>query len=708
MTRWPAWLACPTTTGDSPWPLDLTYRACVFNKIRLAVVAISFLIWFVAVRLDISPRMTRPALWLLLFVSLIALLGIPIYAFGAAQRSPSLLMTGWVYTHSLSDLVSILLAIHFTGGLESPGNMLLLTYLAGVALVFPRLAVLSLASLTAMGYLVLGVGYAYGWWQALYSNGLPQPPPTFRHAVLVTLSDWIFIVLVSSIVLYLRQSLERAYEQLRQERNDLARLRDVVHEGLQHRQVDHLAHHLAYHIGALVGAREASLVLWDERRQMYTLLARTASHSTRTMTAKARSFPAEAWQASLIEQARQHGPSTATVSLTPEETVFALALPMHREKGRFLGAVLLLCERPFTAKEVSRAHEATELLSLVLLRALAEGRLLEDIQLLEGLSQWASELMRHLDEPTLAQRIGEGARRLLQAHRGVLLLLDPKDGHLFPAYLYGVQDEVAQHITHHEIQLPYWQILLQRNTPLLAIENLAQDQALPPSLRKLGRTQGVKSGCLVALQAPQGIQGVLGLFWDHPFSLTSETQFVLRLLGAYAGEALYNARLVQHLHREAYTDPLTGLPNRRAFEEMLQRETHRARRYGRTYALLVMDLDGFKAINDTFGHLRGDRVLQQTAQALRSALRESDFLARYGGDEFVALLPETTAGQAQTVRHKLVRQIRSLTVPDLPDTVQFGLSVGVALFPEDGQDPQRLLELADQRMYIDKAHGARR
>lgn len=705
MSRLSSWTKCHTTeSATSSW--DPLYRACVFNKTRLIVAGISFAIWAVAVTQRITPIMAYPTLWLLSIVAAGALFSLPLYSLGTQKRLPRPWMLILMFVHSLSDLLIILSAIHFTGGLQSPGNMLLLTYLATVALTFPQPVVLLLAALSATGYLVLGFGYVYGWWRAYYSNGAPQPIPTYRQALLVTLSDLAFMILVSGIVLHLRHLLEQANQQLRRERNFLAHLRDVVHEGLHHHQVQRLAHYLVYHMSMLVEAKRGYLILWDEGRRSYHLVAATPKEALPPESAGTRHL--EAWQEALVTQARTQGtllqiPNGTPTSETPPFSTehAALVIPITRADQTFFGAVLLLRESAFEADEVARARETTELLSLVLLRALAEEHLREEIQLLEGLSQWASDLMRQVDETALIQHIGEGARRLFHAPKGMLFLLNSPTGEIRPAYLYGIDDQLACYVTRHPHEFTDCQTLLHNETFFVAVEDAATASALPSAFQHL--PSGAQSGVLVALQAPQRLQGILGIFWDHPFTLASEHRFVLRLIGAYAGAALYNARLMRHLHQEAHTDPLTDLPNRRAFEEMLQRETYRAQRYGHSYALMVLDLNDFKRINDTYGHLAGDRVLQQTASALHSALRESDFLARYGGDEFVVLLPETSAEQAQTVAHKLIKQMESLAFNDLPDDVRCGLSLGIATFPKDGTDPQRLLAIADERMYAHKA-----
>jgi diguanylate cyclase (GGDEF)-like protein len=155
----------------------------------------------------------------------------------------------------------------------------------------------------------------------------------------------------------------------------------------------------------------------------------------------------------------------------------------------------------------------------------------------------------------------------------------------------------------------------------------------------------------------------------------------------------------------AHTDPLTGLSNRRHMIEQLDREFSRARRYQRPLSLLYLDLDGFKAINDHFGHLFGDEVLSSAAVSMRSVLRSTDLLARIGGDEFAVLLPETDLKGAVGVAKKLRRSLLALSDQLGSSVPRLTFSAGVAqLLPEDGSIDD-LLARADDVQYQAKASG---
>ncbi|MFP4211354.1 MAG: diguanylate cyclase domain-containing protein [Alkalispirochaeta sp.] len=161
-------------------------------------------------------------------------------------------------------------------------------------------------------------------------------------------------------------------------------------------------------------------------------------------------------------------------------------------------------------------------------------------------------------------------------------------------------------------------------------------------------------------------------------------------------------RAEEELEHLALYDDLTGLPNRKLFFDRFEMMLNAARRDGTTCALLYLDLNGFKKINDEYGHQAGDTVLRLSAQRIRSTIRDIDTVARIGGDEFVVLCgelhdPEVLSGIVAKIRDALVRNIR------LPDrTVAVGVSIGTALFPEESEDRDVLLSIADRRMYGEK------
>ncbi|MEX2524284.1 MAG: diguanylate cyclase [Gammaproteobacteria bacterium] len=161
----------------------------------------------------------------------------------------------------------------------------------------------------------------------------------------------------------------------------------------------------------------------------------------------------------------------------------------------------------------------------------------------------------------------------------------------------------------------------------------------------------------------------------------------------------------ERVQQQAMEDPLTGLGNRRAFENALKSSLSRARRRQTAVALLLLDLDEFKPLNDEHGHDCGDMVLQTVAERLRRAVRDEDFVCRLGGDEFCIIIDDKVTGRStEDVAGRVIAEVRKPLLVD-NTTVSPGLSVGIAVFPEDARDLDSLYKAADQALYRAKQRG---
>lgn len=163
--------------------------------------------------------------------------------------------------------------------------------------------------------------------------------------------------------------------------------------------------------------------------------------------------------------------------------------------------------------------------------------------------------------------------------------------------------------------------------------------------------------------------------------------------------------LYEELERLAVSDSLTELPLRRFFLQRLQEELARAQRHHAAGALVMIDLDHFKSLNDTYGHLVGDEVLRRIGTLLKSNVREIDLSARYGGEEFVLYLVDTLEEPARVVAERIRRMVEDYTIQAYDETVHVTVSLGIALFPTHGAVPAELLEHADEALYQAKAGG---
>ncbi|MEZ5583310.1 MAG: sensor domain-containing diguanylate cyclase [Candidatus Competibacteraceae bacterium] len=180
-------------------------------------------------------------------------------------------------------------------------------------------------------------------------------------------------------------------------------------------------------------------------------------------------------------------------------------------------------------------------------------------------------------------------------------------------------------------------------------------------------------------------------------SFTETDMKILSAIGAFTGIAAENAFLHQKVKELAMIDSLTGINNRHYFNEMLRRETERAKRYQHTLAMLMVDVDKFKAINDTFGHLTGDKVLCTIADILRTSVRESDVLARFGGDEFVILMPFANENDGLQLAQRIQTLIQEWNDKALITGLNLAVSIGVHAAGPDEVDT--LLLKADHKLY---------
>ena len=217
-----------------------------------------------------------------------------------------------------------------------------------------------------------------------------------------------------------------------------------------------------------------------------------------------------------------------------------------------------------------------------------------------------------------------------------------------------------------------------------------------------GSTGLIHSGLAVPTQTETGSIGFIAVFSrSRSHSWDDDEVRELEELALRAGPAIENAKRFREARQLADLDALTGLHNRRYFHETLSREVARAQRYDRQLALVVLDLDDFKAINDRIGHLTGDAVIAESAERVRDVVRTADIACRVGGDEFAVILPESTLADADQLYRRLQA---ALSARPIGQAGRLSFSAGVAeLKPED--DPTTFFERADEALYAAKERG---
>jgi diguanylate cyclase (GGDEF)-like protein len=214
----------------------------------------------------------------------------------------------------------------------------------------------------------------------------------------------------------------------------------------------------------------------------------------------------------------------------------------------------------------------------------------------------------------------------------------------------------------------------------------------------------LKSAIICPLQFNDGFIGCLALYHVDANRYSEDHRRLLERIAEQAGPVIHNSIIFEQTQEDSLTDPLTGLPNRRSMFVHLSRELARAERIRGEVALIVMDIDGFKAINDTYGHTVGDHALRRVADVLQGALRPYDLCVRYAGDEFIVVLADCTREAADAKRHELQSLVADIQLEvRTGKRLRLAASVGASVCPYDGTTYEALLADADQRMYRDKA-----
>ncbi len=210
----------------------------------------------------------------------------------------------------------------------------------------------------------------------------------------------------------------------------------------------------------------------------------------------------------------------------------------------------------------------------------------------------------------------------------------------------------------------------------------------------------------VPLKFNDSIVGVMNLSRSVTGKFSKAELRLIGLLADQAAVAISNASLHKQVTELANTDSLTGLPNRRALDERLQDEMSHARQMNSQFAVVMMDLDGFKGVNDVYGHAVGDKLLKSLFNSLSENMRTTDFLARYGGDELTLVIRDAGLGNAEAVTLKILELMKNYEYP-FPDEakIHLGISAGIAIYPNHAHTAGDLLRAADTALYQAKKHN---
>ncbi|HEY6959655.1 MAG TPA: diguanylate cyclase [Candidatus Limnocylindria bacterium] len=290
---------------------------------------------------------------------------------------------------------------------------------------------------------------------------------------------------------------------------------------------------------------------------------------------------------------------------------------------------------------------------------------------------------------------------LVRGERASLLLRDDETSDFVIARALGLAEDVQRHVRVRSGEGIAGRVVASKRALLV---RGADDMPLPAGDGQYRSSSFVSVPVLVD-DEPRGVLNVADPRDGRPFE--QHDLQTLEILAGHIGACLVQQEQGEALQRLAQTDPLTWLFNRRHFDKRLEAETNRALRAEHMLALVMIDVDKFKTINDRFGHRVGDQVLKAVASAIKQAVRLYDVPTRYGGDEFAIILPEADTEVASRVARRIVEKIDQVNLPgEMRDAgMPIRLSIGLATFPRPLADPTELVESADMAMYRAKAAG---
>ncbi|MDX1396310.1 MAG: sensor domain-containing diguanylate cyclase [Gemmatimonadota bacterium] len=375
-----------------------------------------------------------------------------------------------------------------------------------------------------------------------------------------------------------------------------------------------------------------------------------------------------------------------------------LAVPLI-VANQVAGVLNVESERPDAFTE---AHEKTLTVlgsqaALAILAGRTRDRLQQRIDQLNALYRISQLASGHDDLDTTLQAILGVTEELVPDGHVAVLLIDEASRSLSVRASRGYSDGV------HLLRIPLGQGVTGRcaesGEVILANDVTQLDdyiEGVPGALSEIALPLKVDGRVIGVLNAEARSRGAYSQ--DHVRPMTVVAQ--------QAAVVIRAAQLNDEMRQLAVTDPLTGLHNRRYFVEKLDDEVRRAQRYGERVALMLVDCDHLKFINDVHGHLSGDRALQALADVMKITLRETDVLARLGGDEFAALLIEADEERAIEVCQRLRRTVQTLRlISEDGGDIDMTISAGIAIFPDDGGDVKALMRGADMALYRAKDEG---
>jgi diguanylate cyclase (GGDEF)-like protein len=496
--------------------------------------------------------------------------------------------------------------------------------------------------------------------------------------------------------------------ELRQRERYHSLLNFITRAALQNRDYQAMLQTLTEHLGRLFDAESCILALWDEAREQPTPAA--ASGPLRQVV---RTLQFEAAELGMMSTVLTSGKAMVVqlanmpIYVSPRlsaqlQARSLLTLPLVADQQK-LGVALLAFEkeRIFNEQEINSGEQASGQIALALGKVNALNIAEQKAHELAALQRGAAALLSTLDLEALLGQFLDESMTAITADKGMLHLVVPETGELQIRAVQGYTDpriRTLRPIAENSLTARS----VRERKPLLvndiqADTTVHHDEEVPDERQ-------VASTIIAPLTLGEQTLGAISLSSYRRHAFTETDLQLLVSFAAMATTAINNAQLHAAVQKQAVTDTLTKLYNRRGLFEIAQREVMRAHRFQRPLSALLLDIDMFKHINDTYGHLVGDQILAGISGEFLKELRQVDLVGRYGGDEFLALLPETELDQAMQIAERLRKTISEIVFTTATTQVKITISVGVAALGSE-DTLEMLIKNTDLALYRAKEEG---
>lgn len=538
-----------------------------------------------------------------------------------------------------------------------------------------------------------------------------------RLSIMHSVANQAALAIENSRLIELHKSYQRETErretELRVRERYLSLLNEITRTTMKTQEFQEMLQSLVEYLGKLLEADSVLIILWESvRKQMIPAAAYGPLRQVyRSLRFEPNDLPLVA---SVLNSARtlevsntSNSPYISQRLSTQLQIKSLLAIPLVADNQK-TGVVLLSnkTEHSFSEREINLAEQATGQLALAIAKYRALDALQHRTQELSALQKATVALLTTLDlEVLLGQILDAAISAIPAAEKGTLHLVARDTGQLQLRAVQGYTDPRIRTFNPTD-SASFTASAVRERRPLLI-----HDAHADPDTRYGGdipEIRAISSMIIAPLILGGRTLGAISLDAYRRYAFTEADLQLLVSFAATATTAIHNAQLYSEVQKQAITDPLTELYNRRGFFELGRREVERANRFNRPLTAMMIDIDLFKQVNDTQGHLIGDQVLAGVASQIEHQLRQVDLPGRYGGDEFIALLPETDLFNAYQAAERLRRNIAQVIFPTENEPVRITVSIGIAGLKHTSETLETLIERADQALYLAKQSGRNR